>query len=302
YSSCRGSEFTCSSGRCIPQNWVCDRFNDCGDFSDERGCDSDSRDCYPGEWGCPGSTACIPVGKTTMTVISGGSVTSSVRIVLGHTTVAVYSASYNGENIKEILTAAVPNVQNLAVDWINFKLYVLDATLERIDMCDFDGGNRVTLYMFFTDMGANQEKTKLERAFMDGSNRVELVKSRLGTPTAITLDIITKRVYWSDSHFDTVETVTYNGLDRAVYFSCDRSVSLSTEVKDYLLVASSLAVRGIPLNLSLQEDITLPLNGLGPSFSGSAVEFDGNEEAVFYNDRSKGLIYKSNLNGTGKCT
>ncbi|XP_058477626.1 low-density lipoprotein receptor-related protein 2-like [Solea solea] len=57
----------------------------------------------------------------------------------------VYSADYNRGNIKEILTAAVHNVQNLAVDWINFKLYVLEAMVERIDMCDFDGGNRVTL-------------------------------------------------------------------------------------------------------------------------------------------------------------
>lgn len=72
----------------------------------------------------------------------------------------------------------------------------------------------VCSYMFFTDMGDAGEHMKLERAFMDGSNRVELVKSRLGTPTGITLDIVTKRVYWSDSHFDTVETVTYSGLDR----------------------------------------------------------------------------------------
>lgn len=73
-------------------------------------------------------------------------------------------------------------------------------------------------YMFFTDKGGGDKQSKLERAFMDGSNRVELVKSRLGTPTGITLDIITKRVYWSDSHFDTVETVTYNGLDRYCSF------------------------------------------------------------------------------------
>uniref|UniRef100_A0A8C6P698 Low density lipoprotein receptor-related protein 2b n=1 Tax=Nothobranchius furzeri TaxID=105023 RepID=A0A8C6P698_NOTFU len=57
----------------------------------------------------------------------------------------VYSANYNGENIKEVLTTAVRNVQNLAVDWVNLKLYVLEAMVERIDMCDFSGGNRVTL-------------------------------------------------------------------------------------------------------------------------------------------------------------
>jgi len=68
--------------------------------------------------------------------------------------------------------------------------------------------------MFFTDMGVSSEQMKLERAFMDGSNRIELVKKGLGIPTGITLDIVTQRVYWSDSHFDTVETVTYSGLDR----------------------------------------------------------------------------------------
>ncbi|TMS22544.1 Low-density lipoprotein receptor-related protein 2 [Larimichthys crocea] len=321
-----------------------------------------------------------------------------------------------GDNIKEILTAAVRNVQNLAVDWVNFKLYVLEAMVERIDMCDFDGGNRVTLvaenlqtphglaldstvgYMFFTDKGLSNEQMKLERAFMDGSNRLELVKNRLGTPTGITLDIVTQRVYWSDSHFDTVETVTYTGLDRKivlngatqsphpfgisvfenhVFFTdwtkmgvvrtnrfngsnpvllyrtakrpghvtvshpvlqpvvmnpcgrhnggcqhicvlshrsdndglgfrckCRHGYDLQADrrtcfkVKDFLLMATSLGVRGIPLNLSLQEDITLPLSGLGASFSGSAVEFDANEEAIFYNDRSRGLVYKSNLNGS----
>lgn len=36
--SCSGNEFTCSSGRCIPQDWVCNDLNDCGDDSDEKGC------------------------------------------------------------------------------------------------------------------------------------------------------------------------------------------------------------------------------------------------------------------------
>lgn len=57
----------------------------------------------------------------------------------------VYSANYNGGDIKEVLTAAVHNVQNLAVDWLNFKLYILEAMVERIDVCDFSGANRITL-------------------------------------------------------------------------------------------------------------------------------------------------------------
>lgn len=64
-------------------------------------------------------------------------------------------------------------------------------------------------------------------------------------------------------------------------------------------MGTSLGVRGIPLQLSLQEDVILPLSGISGSFSGSAVEYDGNDGTIFYNDRSRGLIYKSSLEGTG---
>lgn len=69
-------------------------------------------------------------------------------------------------------------------------------------------------------------------------------------------------------------------------------------MKDFLLLATTIAIRGIPLNISLQEDIILPITGPGPYLSGSAVEFDADEESIFYNDRGRGLIYESNINGT----
>ncbi|TNN33376.1 Low-density lipoprotein receptor-related protein 2 [Liparis tanakae] len=279
---CPTHQYQCRNGYCIPHSFVCDHWNDCGDGSDEEGCDSNSRDCYPGEWGCPGSTACIPVGKVCdgqpdcpegtdennstahktcsleqcsalsceflchlspeggacycpdgftvandsrscvdyndcqiwgicdqlcedrpgthrcscadgyfmeqghvckanvsagmpqLIFTNGGDVMMAdvhgrfVRTLVpsqgkGYAvgvayhwhsdtvfwsdtyTKKVYSVNSNGANLKEVLTTAVQSVQNLAVDWINFKLYVLEATMERIDMCNFDGSNRVTL-------------------------------------------------------------------------------------------------------------------------------------------------------------
>lgn len=87
-------------------------------------------------------------------------------------------------------------------------------------------------------------------------------------------------------------------------FSCTRSSETNifslSEIRDYLLVASAQAVRGIPLNVSSQEDVTLPLAGVAQSFSGSGVEYDASVETVFYNDRMRQLIYRSPINGTSK--
>ena len=69
-------------------------------------------------------------------------------------------------------------------------------------------------------------------------------------------------------------------------------------MRDFLLVANQYAVRGIPLNVSQQEDVILPLTGLAVTFSASAVEYDASEETVFYNDCSRNLIYKGAVNGT----
>jgi len=36
--SCQSSDFFCGNGKCIPDYWRCNIWDDCGDNSDEQGC------------------------------------------------------------------------------------------------------------------------------------------------------------------------------------------------------------------------------------------------------------------------
>eukprot|EP00079_Xenopus_tropicalis_P011186 XP_002936802.2 PREDICTED: low-density lipoprotein receptor-related protein 2 isoform X2 [Xenopus tropicalis] len=328
----------------------------------------------------------------------------------------VFSVDIDGSNVREVLNISIETPENLAVDWVSNKIYVVETSIKRIDMVDLDGQNRITLiaedlgnprgialdpsvgYLFFSDWGSNSEESKLERAFMDGTNRHDIIKTKLGWPAGMTLDIITKRLYWVDSRYDYIETTTYDGLDRrtvvhggnviphpyglsifehylyftdwtkvsvmkankftdnstqvvyrsssrpygvTVYHSarqpyvrnpcgtnnggCEQICVLSHRtdngglgyrcrcklgfdlhedgrrcvvVRKFLLFSSQLAVRGIPFNLSTQEDVIIPITGVPSYFVG--IDFDAQDNAIFYSDTVKDMIYKQKTDGTGK--
>lgn len=68
--------------------------------------------------------------------------------------------------------------------------------------------------MYWTDWGENP---KIERAALDGTERVIMVNSSLGWPNGLALDYTDRKIYWGDAKTDKIEV----GLKHALYiFAC----------------------------------------------------------------------------------
>ncbi|RUS89854.1 hypothetical protein EGW08_002384 [Elysia chlorotica] len=57
--SCTWDQYTCSNGRCIPQSYICDGFDDCNNNDDEKNCYNHT--CSGDQFRCISNNACRPL-------------------------------------------------------------------------------------------------------------------------------------------------------------------------------------------------------------------------------------------------
>lgn len=70
--------------------------------------------------------------------------------------------------------------------------------------------------MYWTDWGTNP---KIERANLDGTDRVTLVNVTNGWPNGIAIDHVEKKLYWGDAKNDKIEMANLDGSGRVVLVS-----------------------------------------------------------------------------------
>ena len=135
----------------------------------------------------------------------------------------------NGQNAKDPFPFSATGAWSpvaVAIDWIGGNVYVVDALGQKIDVFDEENvyhaivlGSNLTApsdialdptvgFMFIAD------NNRVVRANMDGSNVKNLVSDTVYKASGVAVDIINKRVFWSDVHLDYIETVDYEGNDR----------------------------------------------------------------------------------------
>ncbi|CAB1435033.1 unnamed protein product, partial [Pleuronectes platessa] len=141
----------------------------------------------------------------------------------------------------------VANPDGIAVDWVGGHIYWTDSGTNRIEVAKLDGRYRKWLIhtdldqpaaivvnpslgmMYWTDWG---RKPRIESAWMDGQNRVVLVKEEdLGWPTGLALDYLNgNRIYWCDSKENIIESMSHDGTDRKIIISGDIGNPYSLDV------------------------------------------------------------------------
>lgn len=140
----------------------------------------------------------------------------------------------NVKSTEVIVSEDLRTPDGLAFDWVHGNLYWTDTGNDRIDVLSVTGTRwRKTLIdtdldepraiivdprdkhrmMYWTDWG---QKPKIERAYLDGSSRQQLVTSGIEWPNGLTIDYETDRLFWVDAKLHIIASSDLVGGDRQI--------------------------------------------------------------------------------------
>lgn len=132
-------------------------------------------------------------------------------------------------NISDIIKSGLESPGGIALDWIHDLIFWTDSGTRRIEVATLDGQQRAIIaaseidkpraiavhpgeaLVFWTDWGPNP---KIERAEMDGTNRMSIVTESVFWPNGLTLDYTSNQLYWADAKHNVIETAYFDGSNR----------------------------------------------------------------------------------------
>ena len=141
---------------------------------------------------------------------------------------AISRRAISGTEVETVI-GGVFNCEGIAIDWFGGNIYWTDEGLKTISVAQLDNTTiRRTLFsndithpraivvhpgqglMFWTDWveHPSSQKSRIERAAMDGTERSVWVEEQLHWPNDLSIDYVSNRLYWCDAYYDRIEGVS----------------------------------------------------------------------------------------------
>ncbi|XP_022787835.1 uncharacterized protein LOC111327815 isoform X2 [Stylophora pistillata] len=171
-------------------------------------------------------------------------------------------------NKKENVTESVGMVEGIAIDWIDKDIFWTDTTNNRIEMAKVDGSDRKILfdrgidrprgiavdfvngYIFWTEWGSNP---KIERATLDGKERVTIVEASSSSPLKWVNGVIVDYadpesvIYWVDAGLGVVGRADLDGRNRKLSKNITNSILFAIALHNGTLYLSDKKAKTIRL-------------------------------------------------------
>ena len=128
---------------------------------------------------------------------------------------------------RKVVVENIGRDDDIAVDWIYNNVYWTSVEKRVISVTNIDGDHIVDVIkedlehpkgvavhpkkgqMFWADW--RNKNSRIEKAGMDGTNRLILIKDNVVWPSGISLDLVMERVYWVDAKLHIIGSVAIDG-------------------------------------------------------------------------------------------
>lgn len=129
-------------------------------------------------------------------------------------------------------------IKRIALDWIHHLVYYINLIDKRIEALKIGkmstsyllvdnldapqdiAVNPIKKWFVWTDLGSIKSFPRIERCNQDGHARKILYQdgNNLFSPSALTIDFATSRIFWVDARLYSISSIDFNGADRRMVF------------------------------------------------------------------------------------
>ncbi|CAH1775549.1 unnamed protein product [Owenia fusiformis] len=154
----------------------------------------------------------------------------------------IYRKDIGNENRMELINSDIATPDGMAYDWIHHLLYWTDTGKDTIEVVHIDDNTKRSVlvstdldepraivvdphegWMYWSDWGS---KPRIEKISMDGlsTTREQIVTHNIQWPNGLTIDYVSRRLFWVDAKRHSIDSSDLDGLHRQLLLTDENTL------------------------------------------------------------------------------